>query len=158
MKSLLVLALVCTTAFSAEFYSDAEAAKHDGEKAEVRGKVMDVHVADSGMVLLNFGAKFPAQTFTAVIFKDKAAQFSEPEKLKGAQLAVVGTIRIHKDKAEMTLDSPAQLKVLTAAEPAPAGSAEAAAPPEQSTGTVVGPDGVSRRILPFSRSLPAAPQ
>lgn len=131
-------------------YSDAEAANHEGEKAEVHGKVFDVHVTQSGMVMINFGAKYPAQTFTAVIFKDHADQFPEPEKFLGTTLSVSGEIKMHNKRPEMVVDAPAQLKVLAeapAATPPPAPVPGAAG---KSAETIVGPDGVTRRIVPFS--------
>ncbi|MEA3187516.1 MAG: hypothetical protein QOD99_1346 [Chthoniobacter sp.] len=158
------LALSClafaTTVFGQASYSDAEASQHIGETAEVHGKVVDVHVVQgSGMVMLNFGKKFPGQTLTAVIFAGKATLFPEPEKYKGATLSVTGEIRLHKEKPEITLETADQLKVLTAASPkaspqpasSPSVSGSASASPGAS---VTGPDGVSRKVQPFSGNNP----
>ncbi len=142
--------LMSAISASAASYSDTEAANHEGENAEVHGKVFDVHVTQSGMVMINFGAKYPAQTFTAVIFPDHANQFPDPEKFLGATLSVSGEIKSHHNKPELVVDAPAQLKVLAeapAATPAPAPVAGAAG---KSAETIVGPDGVTRRIVPFS--------
>src|SRR4051812_22359111 len=101
MRILLALAFIFQTALAlAQSYTDAEAAQHDGEIADVHGKVNDVHVFDSGMVLINFGSKYPSQTFTAVIFAKQASQFPDPKSYKGKTLSVHGTIRIHKNKPE----------------------------------------------------------
>ncbi|GEM_PF-3069310 len=155
MKFFPLLIFLCAiSAFAEPVISDKEAAQHVDEKVEVRGKVFDVHVSDSGLVLINFGAKYPAQTFTAVVFADHAAQFPEPEKYIGATLAVRGTIRMHQNKTEMVLDAPDQLTVLLKAEAAPTPDSTTSAASEPA-GIIVGPDGVTRRILPFTRNAGA---
>lgn len=160
MKQLLLIVILtfATIACAENSYSDAEALKHAGETAEVHGKVADLHTTDAGMALLNFGAKFPAQTFTAVIFAEKAAQFPELAKCKGATVSVHGEIRLHKEHAEMTLTEPGQLKILTPSEvPVVSDSPGARAAAGSPVGIVVGPDGVPRRIVPFSRGISASP-
>lgn len=157
MKLLSALAFLISRAVAQAggSYTDAEAKDHAGETAEVHGKVFDVHVSSSGLTLINFGAKYPAQTFTAVIFKEHAGDFPEVEKYNGVTLSVTGPLKLHREKLEMVLDAPAQLKVLVAGVTEPPATAESspAAAPGEAASTVTGPDGVSRRILPFTRRV-----
>lgn len=155
----LVFFVSTVAAWAEASYTDAEAKDHVGETAEVHGKVFDVHVAQSGLTLINFGAKYPAQTFTAVIFKEHAADFPEVEKYNGATLSVTGPLKMHREKVEMVIESAAQLKVLVAASPEAMKAAEASSTPDANAGkpadSVVGPDGKTRHILPFARDLVA---
>jgi hypothetical protein len=46
---------------------DSEAAQYVGKNVEVRGLVVAVFVSKRGNTLLNFGGKYPNQTFTGYI-------------------------------------------------------------------------------------------
>ena len=67
---LVVIALGSWSLASAEEKAipDSSAKSHVGETVAVKGTVAKVSVSGSGTTYLNFGASFPNQTFTAVIF------------------------------------------------------------------------------------------
>jgi len=46
---------------------DSEAAQYVGKNVEVRGLVVAVYTSKKGNTFLNFGAKYPNQTFTGYI-------------------------------------------------------------------------------------------
>jgi hypothetical protein len=92
----------------------AKAKDHIGELATVEGRVFGVYTSRSNTTFLNFGAPFPHQTFTAVIFEAYAGRFPNPSTLDGATVAVTGTIKLYRGKPEITLTARSQLEIETA--------------------------------------------
>jgi DNA/RNA endonuclease YhcR with UshA esterase domain len=92
--------------------SDSQAISHVGQDATVQGTVSNVHVSGKGTVFINFGAQYPNQDFTAVIFSSSAGAFGDAMRLEGKKLAVTGPITMWKGKPEMILRSPSQLRAV----------------------------------------------
>ncbi len=107
----LVLALGTAIAVAAAI-PDSQAVSHVGQIQTVQGTVSNVHVSGKGTVFINFGASYPNQDFTAVIFASSAAAFGDVMRLEGKKLAVTGPITMWKGKPEMILRAPASLRVL----------------------------------------------
>ena len=89
---------------------DSQAVSHVGQSATVQGTVSNVHVSGKGTVFINFGAQYPNQDFTAVIFSSSVGAFGDVMRLEGKKLAVTGPITMWKGKPEMILRSPSQLR------------------------------------------------
>src|SRR5260370_31556690 len=89
----------------------ADAAAHVGQTATVQGLVASVYVSQKGNAFLNFGAPYPNQIFSGVIFSSSAAQFGDLTRYRGKQVLVIGQIRLYKGKPEIILESPDQLRV-----------------------------------------------
>lgn len=89
--------------------SAADAAKHIGETATVTDKVEGVHQSGKGNIFLNFGGKYPNQTFTAFIPSSSAAQFSNTEKFEGRTVSVSGKITLYRGKPEIVVTAPSQI-------------------------------------------------
>jgi hypothetical protein len=73
----LVVALLLSTGFPASLWSqtgtvitDAEAAQHVGQKMTVEGVVVAVTNSGKGNTFINFGGRYPHQTFTGWIPKE----------------------------------------------------------------------------------------
>ena len=99
--------------------SPKDAAKHEGKVATVCGVVSSArYLAEStgrtsshNPTFLNFGGKFPNHDFTAVIFEDNREKFGEPEKsCLNKSVCVTGKIEIYREKPEVVLTEPEQLK------------------------------------------------
>ena len=91
---------------------DSQAASHVGQTFTVQGSVSGVHVSAKGTVFLNFGAPYPNQDFTAVIFSYAAPAFGNVNRFEGKHLAVTGPISMWKGKPEVILRAPAQLRAM----------------------------------------------
>ena len=93
-----------------------------GKTATVRGKVTRAHAWDGGITFLNLDGRF-----TVVCFKKNLGKFpSPPEKIyEHKTIEVTGMVSLHKEKPQIEISSPDQVKVVDAA-PAPAAPA---APP-----------------------------
>jgi hypothetical protein len=66
---------------------------------------------NSKPTFLNLDKPYPNEVFTAVIFTDDRAKFSEPErKLEGKHVCVTGEIRLYREKPEIILHDPEQLR------------------------------------------------
>jgi DNA/RNA endonuclease YhcR with UshA esterase domain len=99
----------------AAHFTDAEAIHHIGTHATVTGIVADVHAATSSMAgptFLDFGAPYPSETFTAVIFPRNRSRFGNLGDLEGKTVQVTGRIDRYRGRAEMILTSPDQLRTL----------------------------------------------
>lgn len=93
----------------------AEAANHIGSYAEVTGVVADVHRTGGtrgGTTFLDFGAPYPSQSLTAVIFARDRQHFGNLDGLSGRTVQVTGRIESYRGGAQIVLTSPAQLRVL----------------------------------------------
>jgi hypothetical protein len=89
-----------------------QAKDHVGDYATVQGRVFGVHTSNSGTTFLNFGAPYPRNTFSAVVFASDAGRFGNLARLGGATVQVSGVIRLYRDKPEIVLNAPAQLRVV----------------------------------------------
>ena len=89
--------------------NDQDASKHVGEHVGVQGVVADVFISGRGDIFLNFGNRYPQQTFTAVIFRSSAGLFDNPAQWKGREVIVRGTIKLYKGRPEIILKDPSQL-------------------------------------------------
>ena len=83
---------------------------HDGSLQTICGKVTGTHVTKSGAMMLNFGAAYPENSFTAVIFSDDAPKFKKVKDYDGKTICVIGRIKMYKGKPEMVLKETNQLR------------------------------------------------
>jgi DNA/RNA endonuclease YhcR with UshA esterase domain len=96
-------------AFSQSVSPDS-AKYHEGSLTTICGKVYGTHAGQNGILKLNFGADYPDNTFTAVVFADDASKFKKAEEYKGKEICVTGKIQIYKGKAEVVLKEANQLR------------------------------------------------
>jgi DNA/RNA endonuclease YhcR with UshA esterase domain len=95
---------------TATIIPDSEAAQHVGQKATVEGLVTAVTNSGKGNTFINFGGKYPHQTFTGGIPKDsELAGGSTLAGLDGKKIKITGTIDLYKGKAEIKIMSKDQL-------------------------------------------------
>ncbi len=87
---------------------DSEAVSHVGQTVTVEATA-SVHVTRSGTTFLNFGAAYPKQTFTAVIFSSAVSQFPNPQQWEGKRVRVSGKVRLYRGRPEIILESTSQL-------------------------------------------------
>src|SRR2546425_6948762 len=59
---------------------DSAAAGYVGQSVTVEGTVASITVLRTGTTFLNFGAAYPSQTFTAVIFRSTPRRFPNPQQ------------------------------------------------------------------------------
>ncbi|MGH7083677.1 MAG: hypothetical protein ACREFN_01620 [Acetobacteraceae bacterium] len=90
--------------------SDGQAASHVGQTSTVCGKVASVYTSRRGATFLDFGADYPIESFTAVIFGSARAGFGQLGGLRGQQVCVTGSIDLYRGRPEMILRQPGQLK------------------------------------------------
>ena len=89
--------------------TDREAMAHIGETVTVMGTVTEVFRSRTGTVYLNFGAKYPHQTFTAVALPPAPAWAAELDSLAGRRVGVRGQIVRYRGRVEIVLKGPEQL-------------------------------------------------
>ncbi len=84
-----------------------------GKEAIIEGLVAEAYRSDSETVFLNFGAKYPNNCFTAVIFKSSLVNFSEkPENdYSGKIVRIKGKITQYEGKPEIILKSATQIEI-----------------------------------------------
>lgn len=88
---------------------DSESASYIGKSVTVEGTVVSVHVARSGITFLNFGAAYPNQTFTAVIFQATSSRFPNAQQWEGKRVRVTGKVQLYRGKPEIVLSESSQL-------------------------------------------------
>ena len=89
--------------------SDAEAKHHVGQVVAVRGVVANVFVSAKGNTFLNFGAPYPNQTFSGVIFSENADAFPNPQQWEGRRVLVRGRVKLYKGRPEIIVRTPSQV-------------------------------------------------
>ena len=92
----------------------AEAKDYAGEKVTLCGEIKETFYngkAKGEPTMLNFGAPYPNQTFSCIIWKDDLVNFDyKPSAyLRGKQVCVTGIIKMYKGKPEMELHAQDQV-------------------------------------------------
>lgn len=89
--------------------TDREALAHVGETVTVVGSVAEVSRSRGGTVYVNFGARFPRQTFTAVALAPAPAWTAGLDSLEGRRVGVRGRIIRYRGRVEIVLKEPGQI-------------------------------------------------
>jgi DNA/RNA endonuclease YhcR with UshA esterase domain len=99
------------TAQTATVIPGTEAAEHVGRGRAVEGTVAAVFTSNKGNTFINFGGKYPHQTFTGYIHADSALAGggSSLASLEGKRIKITGTIDLCKGKPEIKITSKDQL-------------------------------------------------
>jgi len=99
------------TAQTSTVIPDTDAAEHVGQKATVEGTVAAVFTSNKGNTFINFGGKYPHQTFTGYVPADSALAGggSSLAGLEGKRIKITGTIDLYKGKPEIKITSKDQL-------------------------------------------------
>lgn len=109
-SSLLLVKLLVAQAQRPRVISDSQAAQYVGQTVTVEGIVAQVSVSsNSGTTFLNFGARFPNHTFTAVVFRSAASQFPNARQWEGKRVRVTGEVRLYRGRPEIVLEEARQL-------------------------------------------------
>ncbi len=120
LKIITSILFVITTVFisNAQESSDItiqNAAEHIGTETTICDLVADVYrpEGENKMVYINFGGKYPDNTFSAIIFpKDQAYFKYDPViELANKHICVTGTITEYKGKPQMVVKVPTQINV-----------------------------------------------
>ncbi|HEY2782375.1 MAG TPA: hypothetical protein VGI90_16455 [Steroidobacteraceae bacterium] len=110
-----VLLLVASSALAdVSQISAADAIKYVGKIATVCGQVATAKYASNANgqpAFLNLDEPYPNQVFTALVWgKDRAAFPYAPESLAHRHICVTGKVQLYREKAEIVVSSPDQVK------------------------------------------------
>jgi hypothetical protein len=89
----------------------SDASAKIGSKAIVTGYVADVVIREK-VAYLNFDAKYPKNTFTAVIFTDKFEAFGDLQSYKNKTVEIKGKIGQYGGKPQIILNYKNQIRVV----------------------------------------------
>jgi hypothetical protein len=91
---------------------DSEAAQYVGKNVEVRGTVAFVYTSRKGNTFLDFGGKYPSQTFTGYIpAGSEWAGDNWTASLEGKAIGITGTVELYRGKPEIEVRSKDQIIV-----------------------------------------------
>lgn len=88
----------------------ADAPKHIGETASVRGTLVEAYTSKSGTVFLDFCKSYKTCPFSGVIFADDVKKFGDLSSYAGKTVTLTGKISSYQGKAEIVLSDPSQLR------------------------------------------------
>ena len=131
--SLLALAAP-STAFAEQkpsaTFSEADAGKHAGEEVTITGKVIAVSKSGKGTIYLNFGDRFPRQTFSGVVLARDQEKVGDVNVYEGKAVAISGKVELSPDsKPQIVIRTPEQIKLSDpGAAPVPAAPMPASPP------------------------------
>lgn len=127
-------------------YSDSEAARHVGEEATVAGRVINVFTSASGTTFLNFGDRYPHQTFSGIVFAGRQATVGDAKPFEGKDVWLTGRIELSRDqKPQIVISRADQIQLVGPAKPA-----VAATPPAPAASASITP------AVPMPQTQPAA--
>jgi len=86
-----------------------EASAHVGDRASVRGTLVNSYTSASGTVFLDFCKSYKTCPFSAVIFADDVKKFGDLSRYNGTTVTLTGKITSYQDKAEIVLSDPSQI-------------------------------------------------
>ena len=89
----------------------ADADKYYDQEMIVTGKVVQVSLRPT-IVFINLDKPHPGSPFVAVIHSENTNKFGNLDSLQGKSVEIKGMIKEYRDKPEIILRSPGQLKVL----------------------------------------------
>jgi len=90
---------------------DSEAAQYVGKNVEVQGVVAVVYTSRNGNTFLDFGGKYPRQTFTGYIpAGSELAGDRWTASLEGKAIGITGTVELYRGKPEIRVLSKGQIK------------------------------------------------
>jgi hypothetical protein len=120
MKHLLIafLLILSLTVNAQTKISLPDISKHIGDSVELTTQVFGVKYlsdAKGSPTLVNFGAPYPNQLLTAVIWSNVRTQMLiEPteENLKDKTVIVIGKVELYKGKPQVVIKGPAQFQVV----------------------------------------------
>lgn len=102
------LLLLASPAIADTVYSAADAGKHIGETAMVRGRA-SVYVSRSGVTFVDLDGRGRSAPFTGVIFKDKADAVPNVMQYNGKYISISGLIKNYQGKPEIIINDKSQL-------------------------------------------------
>jgi hypothetical protein len=109
----LLLCLIATRADDPLVIKDSEAVHYVGKNVEVRGLVVSVTTSPLGTTFINFGRKYPNQTFAGFIAAgSKIATDQWIAGLQGKIIGITGKIELHQGKPEIKVTSIDQIKLM----------------------------------------------
>ena len=111
IKPALILFLL-SACCRAQTVSPDSAKYHEGNLITVCGEITSGKISESENVYLNFGAPYPDNSFTAVIFAKDSINFKEirpKDYLRKKNICVTGIIKMYKEKPEIIIKSPDQI-------------------------------------------------
>ncbi|MEO8146556.1 MAG: hypothetical protein ABI723_02910 [Bacteroidia bacterium] len=113
MKNLIAIALLfVTTVIKAQEKHDTT---HAGANLTVCGIVESVNVSKSNITYINFNKEKTDSPYTGVIFARDTINFTayKPKDfLTGKNICISGIVSIYKDKPQIVIKSPKQIRVV----------------------------------------------
>jgi DNA/RNA endonuclease YhcR with UshA esterase domain len=103
--------LPCPSSSAQDVVTPADVHKFVRQAVTVRGTVAGVYTSGKGNTFLNFGAPYPRQQLSAVIFASDAPLFSDVDlaALEGHAVSITGVVKLYKGKPEIVLNRRDQL-------------------------------------------------
>src|SRR5271166_1583915 len=81
---------------------DSETAQYVGKNVEVRGLVVAVYTSKNGNTFINFGAKYPNQTFVGYIPNgSELAGDRRTSTLQGKVIGITGAVELYNEKPQI---------------------------------------------------------
>lgn len=119
LKTFFLFCIICfvhTAGISQIKIKPEEAASHIGDSVTICGKIFGGKFLDAAKnqpTFLNVGAAYPKQLLTIVIWGNTRKLFSyKPEEaLNNKTVCVTGRIETFKDKPQIVVTNPSQLKI-----------------------------------------------
>ena len=103
--------LPCPHSRAQDIVAPADTHNFVNQIVTVRGTVAGVYTSGKGNTFLNFGAPYPRQQLSGVIFASDAPLFKDVDlgALEGHTVSITGVVKLYKGKPEIVLKRRDQL-------------------------------------------------
>lgn len=89
----------------------SQAPDYLGKYVCVTGRVDHIYTSQKGTIFINFCPDYKSCPFGAVIFNSNVSKFPNPQQYTGSNVEITGFITAYQGRAEIVLESPAQIKI-----------------------------------------------
>jgi DNA/RNA endonuclease YhcR with UshA esterase domain len=116
--SALLLSLFFLSSYGQKQIKLEELKDHIGDSVEVKGKISGVRYLETAKntpTFINIGGVYPNQLLTVVIWGDVRKQLDyapEDKKFAGGMAIVTGKVELYKDKPQIVIKDPKQLRIV----------------------------------------------
>lgn len=114
MKKILLSLTLCSAFFiarSQNTVSIKDVVNHVGKEVTLCDSVYSARSL-TNLSLLNLGGSFPKEVITVVVFKEDKAKFAKDpvDLFENKRICVTGTVTLYKEKLQIVVKEPKQLK------------------------------------------------
>jgi exonuclease VII large subunit len=90
----------------------SQAIENVNKNVRIVGVVSEIITTGNGTTYLNFGERYPNQSFTIVVFSRDSEKFKDIKDYQNKKVAITGEVSVYKNHPQIILKDPFQISVI----------------------------------------------